>query len=244
MKRKRRQIVGDDGELLPPYSTKLKRGERSRRGNMLAFLVLLALIAGGILAIPVYLTVAPERTVTTSNAVVAENLITSEPKERATLPPTWTAMPSSTASHTPTLTSTVTATATATATPLVRERVVTIVAQAGWQSGETVVETGEVIEISYVNGHWFSWPGTGPFGPDGGFFGICDQDDCVEPLRGYSQSGLIARIGENGEFWPVGYRASRVAEVSGELQLRINDDYTTDNEGSVTMRIVVKHFND
>ena len=129
-------------------------------------------------------------------------------------------------------------------TPQVRERTVTIEAQAGWQSGEVLLEPGEIIEITYVEGQWVSWPGTGPFGPDGGASFICDQEDCVEPLRAYAQAGMIGRIGDDGEIFPVGYRYTDVAETSGELQLRINDDNTTDNSGSITMRVVVKQYND
>jgi hypothetical protein len=252
MKRKRNQIIGSDGELLAPFSQKRKRSEQGESGRR-GLLIMFVLVNLGLLAMFVYINTASRMQLADAVAITAT--VTVEPGaptqivplgalDLPTLPPTWTAEPTSTATDTPTVTPTPTASPTPTTTPQVRERVVTIEAQAGWQSGEVLLEPGEVIEISYVEGKWESWPGTGPFGPDGGFFGICDQDDCVEPLRAYSQAGMIGRVGNDGNMFGVGYKYSFVAETGGELQLRINDDYTTDNSGSITMRIIVKRYND
>jgi hypothetical protein len=249
MKRKREQIVGADGELLDHAPEKRKRGRAGPQKNVLTLgisLGVVMLVGLMVFLAPGFRNQATDHLIATPNSIdeVSTQIVPLTAIERPTLKPEWTALPTDLPTLTATASLTPTDTPTATVTPEIIERIVHVSAQAAWQSGETIVQPGEVVEISYVTGRWFSWPGTGPFGPDGGFFYICDKDDCVEPLRGYSQAGMIGRIGEDGEMFPVGYRTSFVAEQSGEIQLRINDDYTTDNEGIITMRIIVKRYND
>jgi hypothetical protein len=250
MKRKRGQRHDEDGAFVPE---KRKRGGPQPTGWFHVLLWLVVTGSFGIAALvflaehldisrPIPVLPAPA-TITVKNNVPTQ-IVGLGSANRPTLPPTWTPLPTNPPTATVTSTATPTVTPTPTTTPELRERVVIISAQAEWQSSETEIQPGDVVEIGYVEGYWLSWPGTGPFGPDGGFFHVCNAVDCLEPLRGYSQAGMIGRIGKEGEMFPVGYKASFVAAASGELQLRINDAYTTDNEGSITMRVIVKRYND
>jgi hypothetical protein len=104
----------------------------------------------------------------------------------------------------------------------------------GWQPTGLNLEEGQFFIIQYVEGDWSIWPEDAfRYGPDGGAV-ACNATDCVEPLRGYTKSGLIGRIGDSEPF-VVGSYLETTASRAGMLQLRVNDGGTHDNEGIITM---------
>ena len=253
MKRKRGQVVGHDGELLEPYPDKPKRGESRSQPTLVVLLVVITALTSSV-GLIAYFNVSQQAqpvdvVLVATEPPVPTRIVPLAALAQPTLPPEWTVVPtaSDTPSLTPVNTLVPTTTPTPTNTPEIRERVVTINALTGWQSGQAIIQPGEVVEITYVDGLWESWPGVGMSGPDGRNFHIChntDEFECAEPLAGYSQAGMIGRVGDDGDMFGVGYQYSFVAETGGVLQLRINDRDTYDNSGSITMRITVKRYND
>jgi hypothetical protein len=107
-------------------------------------------------------------------------------------------------------------------------------AAQGWQATGLRLEEGQRFIISYREGDWSIFPEDSfRYGPDGGA-SACEGSDCVEPLAGYTKSGLIGRIGDSQPFVVGGYLET-TAEDSGMLQLRVNDAGTHDNEGFITV---------
>jgi hypothetical protein len=107
-------------------------------------------------------------------------------------------------------------------------------AAQGWQATGLRLEEGQRFIISYREGDWSIFPEDSfRYGPDGGA-SACEGSDCVEPLAGYTKSGLIGRIGDSQPF-VVGSYLETTAQDSGMLQLRVNDAGTHDNEGFITV---------
>lgn len=112
-------------------------------------------------------------------------------------------------------------------------------ARGEWQSAGIEVRTGDRLEIEYLRGKWTGYAPGNLYEADGGDSYICQGVDCIEPLPGYPQGGLVGRIGD-GPIFAVGAYTSLTAEMSGTLMLRMNDAATYDNQGKVTMRLNVE----
>lgn len=110
-------------------------------------------------------------------------------------------------------------------------------AEADWQTSLIRVQEGELIEIEYVTGFWYSTPND----PDLDSSGIgsyqCNAA-CVEPVEGYPRGGLIGRLGDL--IFPVGVNYTLRATSEGILDFRMNDWHVADNDGAVTIKITVK----
>ncbi len=202
MKRKRGDIIGDDGELLTALPHKRKRGDHRFSNQQLA-------VIGILLFVGVMLLIRFNTTPAQRLQRIADTISVGQSPQ---------------------------------ATPQVLMREVTISAQAAWQSTDIDLLPGDRVEILYITGEWIATPGNAPSGPEAVGY-ACDQADCVEPLRGFSQTGMIGRLDADGEIFPVGGQASFTAETAGVLQMRINDAVTSDNSGNVTMRVTVKRYN-
>lgn len=124
--------------------------------------------------------------------------------------------------------------------PLLDGFSVTVDAAQGWQPTCLRLLEGQTFIISYREGDWSIFP-EDPFryGPDGGA-AACEGADCVEPLAGYTKSGLIGRIADSEPFI-VGSYLETTANDSGMLQLRVNDGGTHDNEGIITVLITFRN---
>lgn len=115
---------------------------------------------------------------------------------------------------------------------------VRIDAAQGWQPAGIRLEQGQPFRIQYLLGKWSITPAENRwYGPDGGAH-ACGQPDCVEPIPGYSKSGLIGRMGE-GDPFPIGNYLETTADATGVLYLRVNDIGTDDNEGIITLQISI-----
>lgn len=58
------------------------------------------------------------------------------------------------------------------------------------------------------------------------------------PLPNAYAGALIAKVGENGQVFPIGDQASVTMPASGQLFLGINDDDTNDNQGEFRVKII------
>jgi len=117
---------------------------------------------------------------------------------------------------------------------------VEIFANKGWQSTGLQVETGDIIEITYVSGLWTGKTGNNIFsGPEGGH---PSQDYPCNPIS-HKASGYNALIGKIWYASPfmVGRHFLGTTDVAGTLYLRMNDcdEWLVDNEGSIIVSIQV-----
>ena len=120
---------------------------------------------------------------------------------------------------------------------------VQVSARTGWQRTGVVVEAGDVVSVSVVSGTWTHWEGGRPYnGGQGDTTYICANvmpaSECFEPDPYSPQGALIGEI----ENWVVGIGTANTftAQRNGELLLRINDLYVADNDGELTVDVVVR----
>jgi hypothetical protein len=109
----------------------------------------------------------------------------------------------------------------------------TVYAYRQWQSTGIKVNAGDRFTIT-ARGEWVYSPEVGLTGPEGGL-----PAPSYYPLP-YARGGaLIGRVGESGEPFYVGGRATGYANEAGLLYLRINDDLLGDNEGRLRLEIKI-----
>jgi hypothetical protein len=121
--------------------------------------------------------------------------------------------------------------------PLRQENIATprIFAYRDWQSVGMQLQAGDLVTI-WAEGEWLYTPGEfhGPEGharyPAPTFY----------PVPYVAGGALIGRVGEGGEPFYVGKRATVEALQAGRLYLRIDDDILSDNEGWVEVRVQVQ----
>ena len=105
-----------------------------------------------------------------------------------------------------------------------------------WQHTGVVVQSGDLLEVTYLSGQWTGKSSVGGLsGPD---FGPAPENtESCYPIRGEGSS-LIGEIGAGTPF-KIGYQLIWTAQVSGELLLRMNDcdQYLFDNVGNITVNI-------
>lgn len=123
--------------------------------------------------------------------------------------------------------------------PLFQEALATphIYAYRDWQSVGRQVDVGDVINVR-ATGQWLYTPGE-YHGPEG--HATYPAPDSY-PIPGAHVPGgvLLARIGEDGPPLLVGRGRMLVADRSGLLYFRINDDILSDNEGSVKVEVTIE----
>jgi hypothetical protein len=123
--------------------------------------------------------------------------------------------------------------------PLAQEKMATprIYAYRSWQSVGIQVNPGDVIHIR-ARGRWLYTPGE-THGPEGHARYPAPN---TYPIAGGNIPGgvLLARIGEQGRPQLVGRGRMLIADRSGTLYFRINDDILSDNEGYVTVEVTVE----
>ncbi len=112
-----------------------------------------------------------------------------------------------------------------------------VYAYRGWQSMGIFVHPGEKVSIR-ASGEWLYSPEVGYVGPEGASPSRYPAPSYY-PLPIGIGGCLIGRIGEQGQPFYIGKRAVLLADTSGLLHLRINDDIVTDNDGYLTVEIVV-----
>ncbi len=110
-------------------------------------------------------------------------------------------------------------------------------AASDWQDTGIPIQAGDIINISYTSGNWavcVNCPGL-----DAGGFGYRDPNfDVANIVADCFHGALIARISGTRPFC-VGREVSRQASTSGNLELRINDQVTSDNSGAISVTIQV-----
>jgi hypothetical protein len=109
-----------------------------------------------------------------------------------------------------------------------------IYAYRDWQSIGLQVNPGDQIRIG-AQGTWLYTPGE-YHGPEGHHKYPSPN---TYPINAVAGGILIGRIGEDGPPFTVGRGRMIVADRSGVLYLRINDDILSDNEGFVTVEVSV-----
>jgi hypothetical protein len=118
------------------------------------------------------------------------------------------------------------------------QKAVIIDSRLGWQSTGVLVRSGDRIVIEVTDGEWTSWNGEYPHSPGEGGGYVCPG--CGDPaFEGIDSNGLIGRIQE--QKFIVGIGSTILAEQSGELLLRINDEDAGlgDNDGALTVQITI-----
>ncbi len=109
----------------------------------------------------------------------------------------------------------------------------TIYSYRQWQSVGLKLETGDHYTLR-ADGEWAYSPIVGLHGPAGGLPSVSTY-----PLPGHRGGALLGRIGENGQPFYVGVRASGIALAPGLLYLRINDDLLGDNQGDMLVAVEI-----
>jgi hypothetical protein len=113
-----------------------------------------------------------------------------------------------------------------------------VYAYRGWQSMGIALHPGEIVTIT-ARGKWLYSPQVGYYGPEGAPRSKYPAPSYY-PLPNGIGGCLIGRIGESGDPFYVGQRATIRSDTTGLLYLRINDDIVTDNDGFLTVEITVK----
>jgi hypothetical protein len=114
-----------------------------------------------------------------------------------------------------------------------------IYAYREWQSTGVRVYQGDWVEIE-AQGEWLYTPAE-YHGPEGH---AVFPAPSFYPIPNGAGGALIGRIGEYGQRFAVGKRATLQAREDGILYLRINDDVLSDNDGWVAVRINVTETED
>jgi hypothetical protein len=109
-----------------------------------------------------------------------------------------------------------------------------IYAYRDWQSLGMQVNPGDLINIR-AQGEWLYTPGE-YHGPEGHRSYYAPD---TYPINSVSGGVLLGRIGEDGYPFVVGRGGTYFADREGFLFLRINDDILSDNEGYVTVEVIV-----
>jgi hypothetical protein len=109
-----------------------------------------------------------------------------------------------------------------------------IFAYKDWQSVGIQVNPGDRVDIR-AEGVWLYTPGE-YHGPEGHRYYLAPD---TYPINAAAGGVLIGRIGEDGPIFRVGKGRTLIADKSGLLYFRINDDILSDNEGFVSLEISV-----
>ncbi|MGC9357773.1 MAG: hypothetical protein ACP5GX_07900 [Anaerolineae bacterium] len=109
-----------------------------------------------------------------------------------------------------------------------------IYAYRDWQSIGVQVDPGDRIYIR-AQGRWLYTPEE-YHGPEGHREYRAPN---TYPIPSIPGGILLMRVGEKGRIFPVGRGGTFVAEQSGKIYFRINDDILSDNEGYVTVEVEV-----
>lgn len=109
-----------------------------------------------------------------------------------------------------------------------------VYAYRDWQSVGVRVHAGDVLHIR-AKGEWMYTPGD-YHGPEGHPRYAAPS---FYPLPGVRGGALLGRVGEDGDPFYVGRRATWPVDRDGTLYLRIDDDVLSDNDGFVTVEVSV-----
>ena len=109
-----------------------------------------------------------------------------------------------------------------------------IYAYKDWQSVGLQVNPGDRVDIR-AEGQWLYTPGE-YHGPEGHRLYLAPD---TYPINATAGGVLLGRIGENGPLYLVGKGRTIIADESGTLYFRINDDILSDNEGYVSLELTV-----
>ena len=112
-----------------------------------------------------------------------------------------------------------------------------VYAYRGWQSMGVALHPGEVVTIT-ARGKWLYSPKVGYYGPEGAPPSRYPAPSYY-PLPNGIGGCLIGRVGEDGVPFYVGRKITIRSDTTGLLYLRINDDIVTDNNGFLTVKIMV-----
>jgi hypothetical protein len=119
----------------------------------------------------------------------------------------------------------------------------TVQANVKWQNTGVMVYPGSNVAISYLGGLWTANPHVGSL------YNAAGNPYFISALPGYTLPGanegmLVGRVGTT--VFPIGISASVPPNLTGWLELCINDDLNgiygagfTDNIGSITVQIKV-----
>ena len=112
-----------------------------------------------------------------------------------------------------------------------------IYAYRDWQSVGVQVDAGDVVHVR-AQGRWLYTPGEF-HGPEG--HRTYPAPDTYPVSGGRTPGGvLLGRIGEEGYPQLIGSGRTLIADRSGMLYFRINDDVLSDNEGYVSVEVSVE----
>jgi hypothetical protein len=255
MKRKRdyHQMMGDDGELLVPYSADVRKRkihlDHADQNQIMLRWLAVAIVFSLVLLMSGFIIWATEPEPLSPLPTLVSMPFMGTPLQQ-TLPPTWTPAPTTT--QPPTVTR-VPASPTATMTPsttppeptpppeVISYRV-EVRGRGEWQSGTSLLQAGDVVTVEYIEGQWKPWkesPWTAASGS--GIYRCGDVNDCGAPVPEQTWGALIARVGEDDPFY-VGLYSRFIASTDGELAFRMNDTDTTDNEGSLILNISIERY--
>jgi hypothetical protein len=116
----------------------------------------------------------------------------------------------------------------------------------GWQDTQISVQAGTTLTIKTIAGQWTNWKGTNPYNSgDGDIYYICADhiayNQCVEPLPDFPQGALVGKVNE--QIFGIGSGNEIIVQQTGILYLRINDgdDGLYDNDGDLTVRIILSN---
>jgi hypothetical protein len=115
----------------------------------------------------------------------------------------------------------------------------TVSAAADWQGVGITVKSGNKVALQYVSGYWSEVRNRGTWlGAEGSIYDFYGRYYIDNMIGNCNHAALIARI-RGGSIHCIGSSRAFVADIDGEIELRINDKVVTDNTGWLSILVSV-----
>jgi hypothetical protein len=113
---------------------------------------------------------------------------------------------------------------------------VTVKSTTGWQATGINLDVGDILNISWLSGQWVGRKGDPYHGPEGPTYDAYPGGPNY-PLPGVVEDSMVGKIGS--AVFSVGRQLRFKVREAGSLALTINDIGYHDNDGEITMRIMI-----
>jgi len=114
---------------------------------------------------------------------------------------------------------------------------ITVSATQGWQDSQVYVQESTELMIEVVAGQWTHWKDHWSYYQGEGNPGDICSSACSIPIPDVPKGSLIGRVGN--QIFGIGNKSVVMVQESGTLYLRMNDDVLDDNDGALTVSVLV-----